>query len=746
MDEAEANVSSPIERLSEQDVFSPENLMSSPLSSKITGANSSGKPKRPPPITPNSFRRFFTPRSSQAKGTKVSASRKALQDITNPARNSDGSAIHRPFPGPELFRDIPRDASTAFDFDFTTPTSQKKRGFLISPDSSPEHASPSKRQRNLPLNILEDEEPAEEVKASDATAEKEQIEKVSVEIPTPTPIRRRLPNINGRIYQRSLGPWGSGRPFRHLQISCNWQYETAAFYTAPEDRYDCRDADDESGVLPFCTASCNTNSLVAIGDEEGRVRLLESAPDSTPEFSSAFLEFYPHENAILDLAFSSDDLLLATGSGDQTARIIDMSTQRPIYSLAGHSASVKQVRFQPGSNNNVIATSSRDGTVHIWDLRCKAGNSSVRQVHVSLDPDSTGAVSTGQASHCISRAQAVNSIFEAHANRPHPPPAGSSVASALTEGVARAESIERRGDVSVTALSFLNPGREHLLLTASEANATVKLWDLRTTYSHRRGRTAPLSTTCQPDSHNTHRHFGINSLTLNGDGSRLYSLCRDNTIYAYSTSHLVLGNSPELSSASSKPRRAAASVGKEGLGPLYGFRHPQLHATTFYVKTALRPASGDQPELLAVGSSDGCAVLFPTDERHLTRTEHLENENGSSSPLPLSNTPTPPATPRPWTRSPGATMSSGLASRLNDTIPIYRNGSALVHGHSREVTSLTWSSRGELVTVGDDMLARCWREGPKAKELRRGDEADGRLWNYGWAEAEPGFDDDSDDE
>ena len=30
-------------------------------------------------------------------------------------------------------------------------------------------------------------------------------------------------------------------------------------------------------TLPFCTASCNTNSITAIGDEQGGIRLLDSA-------------------------------------------------------------------------------------------------------------------------------------------------------------------------------------------------------------------------------------------------------------------------------------------------------------------------------------------------------------------------------------------------------------------------------------------------------------------------------------
>jgi len=83
-----------------------------------------------------------------------------------------------------------------------------------------------------------------------------------------------------------------------------------------------------------------------------------------------FHSFRVHTNAIIDMVFTDDDRFLATASGDQSARIVDMNTQTTISILGNHTASLKQVRFQPGANNHsVIATSSRDGSIQIWDLR-----------------------------------------------------------------------------------------------------------------------------------------------------------------------------------------------------------------------------------------------------------------------------------------------------------------------------------------------------------------------------------------
>lgn len=412
-----------------------------------------------------------------------------------------------------------------------------------------------------------------------------------------------------------------------------------------------------------------------------------------------------------------------------------MPTQRCTYTMIGHTASLKETRFQPG-NSSVIATSSRDGSVQIWDLRCKGLEAPVRDLKVSLDPADKPTTSWVSASQNMTWARSVNTIANAHASRQsfHPNSAACNKQFLLGENLTKTESTGRRGDVSVTCLSFLQHGREHLLITGSAADASVKLWDLRTTHSHRRTRATPLSSTRQPESHTNHRHYGLNSIALSGDGGRFYTLCRDNTVYTYSTSHLILGHAPELASSAPRPRRYGG-IEKEGLGPIYGFRHPQFCATSFYVKCALRPAQGNRSEMLAVASSDACVVVFPTDEQYLQPS--LTQENSS-----FPEQPSCPTVPRGVTQ--GSGNSTGVPRRLNDTIRIYQHGSPLVRGHSREVTGLTWTQAGDLVSVGDDYTARCWREGERgeARELRVGGEGQGRRWGCGWAEVKEGWDDD----
>lgn len=456
-----------------------------------------------------------------------------------------------------------------------------------------------------------------------------------------------------------------------------------------------------------------------MGDEEGGIRLLDSSIDEDPGFTHAYLGFRPHMNSIMDLEFSSDDMLLATASGDQTSLIIDMTTQRPIHCLSNHSSSVKRVQFQPASNNKVLATCSRDGNVNIWDLRCKGFERPALQVQCSLESETENAATTAPPKmlyphvlNTIEGAHAYTTSHKSTMDKNEAPPIG-------------------RTDITVTSLAFLSPGRENLFVTASEASASVRLWDLRTAHNNRRGRPViPLSTTQEPESHVKYRRFGLTSMAFGGDGSRLYTLCRDNTVYAYSTSHLILGHAPELSLNNNRPRRTGGSD-KDGLGPLYGFRHPRLQISSFYVKLAVRKASHDHPEMLATGSSDHCPILFPTDERYL------------KSPVKSPAESLPRRTSLFTTRSGLRRTNSGigLSGRLEDTIPIHQSGTPLIEGHQKEVTGLSWTPSGELISVSDDYSARCWREGPEARELRNDGESEGKRWMCGWADMKDSIDD-----
>ncbi|TVY53898.1 Cell division cycle protein cdt2 [Lachnellula cervina] len=728
-------------------IDSPE-ASSSPQPSAMSDTLSVGSPprqangqkeRRNPSVTPRKFNRFFTPRSHGYR--QSTASRRALNDITAPANNHNivqssplrpkSSLDHQENQNPTLFgRDL------------------KRRKLVHTPEGSPERTFLSKKKgviagnggkaRGNSQNIQSS--PCERVGRSTPYAEDrdelEELEEVEAEVYDsedeesflpPKPVERIAPlsdrGLAGRLLQLSLG--NSIRQHHEYPVN-DWQDETASFYSKPSDAHTCTSIESGSLCIPFSAASCNTNTLTAIGDEEGRVRLLESGRDGKPAFKDPYLSFRVHTNAIIDMCFTDDDTYLATASGDSTARVVDMTTQTTIGIFGNHVASLKQVRFQPGANNkSVVATSSRDGSVQLWDLRCKGRDGPVNELSVPVQPPHRTRFRSeiGKILFGIP----VNGIYDAH--RPLET-LGQAHTNIHSDAASRGDVPKRAGDVSVTAIEFL-PGHDNLLLTASEADASVKLWDIRALHSKRKAQ-IPLSATAKPQTHNQWRHFGITSMNLNTDGSRLYTLCKDNTVYAYSTAHLMLGHATELSSANDG-RRAPARQTQEGLGPLYGFRHPRLQATSFYVKSAIRKAKDGRSEMLAVGSSWGAAVLFPTDERYLPKPIPSAPENNWLGP----------SLPQRTTTSKRANrMAAG--GRLDDSIPISTNGTALIRGHDREVGSVAWNSDGELITVGDDFLVRVWREGDDARDLRTGGEAEGRRWGCGWAGVSEQYDEDDD--
>ena len=456
---------------------------------------------------------------------------------------------------------------------------------------------------------------------------------------------------------------------------------------------------------------------MAVGYEEGYIRLLDSAHETKHPFKKSYITWQPHVNAIIDMDFSQDDMLLATASGDQSARVIDMMTQKVVHILVAHTSSVKQVKFQPGSSS-VIATGGRDGTIFVWDVRCSS-HSGPRPTRGCAFKELYSA--DAKPEDKLSWLRPVNHVFDAHAPKWELPTLGLNMDSPPKNEMVK----ERRGEVSITALSFLkSPGREHLLLSGCEANAQIKLWDLRMTGQDWN----PLSTTPQPESHTKHRPFGLTSFAVSGDGSRVYSLCRDNTVYAYSTSHLMLGHSAELSNSSTRTRRADGPEGS-ALGPLYGLRPAKFNASSLDCKLSLRRATDDKSGLLAVGCADACAVIFPTDERYYKKPINAASLSPSINHL-KNNEPLRPSLAR----------RSSSFSRLNDTIPIHQIGSALIGGHSKEVGSVAWSKTGDLITLGDDMAVRKWRDDGNGRKVRWLREKARRRIGHGWAECEEEWD------
>ncbi|KAL7269547.1 hypothetical protein RUND412_007789 [Rhizina undulata] len=455
------------------------------------------------------------------------------------------------------------------------------------------------------------------------------------EIPVRRPVPRKQPTRSMMQLMRSMGLHGD-TSFRGFHGG-DWSNEVLGIYSRPKDTHFMDNQQPNSNqVLPFTVKSTNTNSLVGIGDETGVVRLLDSGKDE--RFEVPHFSIMCHDNAIFDLAWSPDDHQMATASGDQSVRITDVMTKKTTALLLGHRSTVKQAAYNPDTPA-ILASCSRDGNIHIWDLRC---------VGVPSDDDSVVAQ------------KPVNSIFGAHVEP-------------ITGPKKRGWNAKPH-IVSVTSLVWAGGDK---IFSGSEGNAVVKLWDIKACHTRRKTAVA-IESSKLPAHHSQpgHRPFGLNSLSLSRNGSTIYSLCKDSVVYAYASSSLRSG-------------------------PLHAYTHPRLHASTFYVKTAL----SRDGTLLATGSSDGVPLVFPTDERYLDKRMYKDHPEGSK------------------------------AAMIDQHMRVGR-GAALVRGHEKEVTDVSWTNDGDLVTISDDYHARCWRIGRdgEAEDMRNGGEDEGRRWGWGWAE------------
>ncbi len=235
-------------------------------SSPLPVTKSSGrKQKARPTVTPRTFTRFFTPRTSLTRASRIGASRQALRDITASAaanRNLNGRR-----------RSPKADSIVLYEDEETIGTSiqpRKKRKTeppaytTITPNASSPLNHVSARLNEVSRGSDVDHDSGLD---NDNTDSEQDV--ASAVVQQIKPIVRTQNSTVARLLSRELG---LGIPKQHLFPACNgsvWQEQTANFYSDPRDSHVCDNPVDSSkSTLPFCSMSCNNNSLVAIGDEE----------------------------------------------------------------------------------------------------------------------------------------------------------------------------------------------------------------------------------------------------------------------------------------------------------------------------------------------------------------------------------------------------------------------------------------------------------------------------------------------
>ena len=252
---------------------SQENILSSG-SVSIDGENPTSSPVLPPPrkqdgsrprkaptITPRSFTRFFTPKSSLERGGRIGASRQALRDITASASNRAGG------------RTATDDRVRAFREEISrTDDSLKRRKRKIhdSLNTTPERSSPIKRIRNQSLEIAEDDgsghDSGDELETRSPTRGRPDRKLLNVTEPV---TRSKYRGPQGRNLRQEIGAYGTitkARSSRHQVAGTKeWQYETTNFFTKPNDAYVCMNVVAQAeNTIPFSIASCNSEFRVSV--------------------------------------------------------------------------------------------------------------------------------------------------------------------------------------------------------------------------------------------------------------------------------------------------------------------------------------------------------------------------------------------------------------------------------------------------------------------------------------------------
>lgn len=149
---SEASSSQPIVR-SRSPNAADQNPLPSPPPSTSSG-QCSGKPKRRPTVTPRTFTRFFTPRSSLGRSKKIGASRQALREITASAFNRR-RLLQRRTPT----RDTAKFFEDENDEVEGTSKKRKRKGKIpASSNTTPGLSSPLKRIRHESRDAFDDTE------------------------------------------------------------------------------------------------------------------------------------------------------------------------------------------------------------------------------------------------------------------------------------------------------------------------------------------------------------------------------------------------------------------------------------------------------------------------------------------------------------------------------------------------------------------------------------------------------------
>lgn len=121
----------------------------------------------------------------------------------------------------------------------------------------------------------------------------------------------------------------------------------------------------------YCASFDNAGQLLATGSNDQTVRVIKYNPEThQPEDCEYKLQM--HSGTVRDISFTKDNqsaLLLSAGAGDFEIYVTDCQTMKLVKTFKGHSSTVMSLHSWD-SGNKLFVSGSLDKTIKLWDLRC----------------------------------------------------------------------------------------------------------------------------------------------------------------------------------------------------------------------------------------------------------------------------------------------------------------------------------------------------------------------------------------